>query len=169
MNMKDVKQLGARIANGSKTKSQLAVDTGAIRELAELLAETGLTEIEIEQGGQRLRVSRHAAPGVSYVESRAPAPVAAPVATDAPAPKRDGHAAGTITSPMVGTVYLSPEPGKPVFVNVGDTVKEGDTLLIVEAMKTMNPILAPRGGTIREICIQDSQPVEFGQALIVIS
>ncbi len=92
----------------------MAVDAGAIRELAELLAETGLTEIEIEQGGRACAYRGIAAPGVSYVESRAPAPVAAPVATDAPAPKRDGHAAGTITSPMVGTVYLSPEPGKPL-------------------------------------------------------
>ncbi|MBU6472206.1 MAG: acetyl-CoA carboxylase biotin carboxyl carrier protein, partial [Alphaproteobacteria bacterium] len=87
---------------------------------------------------------------------------------EAPAAKRDGHAPGTVTSPMVGTVYVAPEPGAAPFVKVGDVVKEGDTLMIVEAMKTMNPIVAPRGGSITEICIHDAEPVEFGQALIVI-
>jgi acetyl-CoA carboxylase biotin carboxyl carrier protein len=98
------------------------------------------------------------------------APVAATAipAADAPAAKKDAQA-GAVVSPMVGTVYVSPEPGKPAFVKVGDKVKEGDTLLIVEAMKTMNPILAPRGGTVSEICIHDAQPVEFGQALLVLN
>ena len=151
----------------------MAVDSGAVRELAELLAETGLTEIEVEHNGQRIRVSRQLSP-VSHVETHMPTMSAAPVAAsaptaEAPTPKAHGHAAGTVTSPMVGTVYLAPEPSKPPFVKIGDVVKEGDTLLIVEAMKTMNPILAPRGGTISEICIHDAQPIEFGQALLVIS
>jgi acetyl-CoA carboxylase biotin carboxyl carrier protein len=167
MNMKDMKQIGARLANGPKAKS--SVDAAAIRELAELLDETGLTEIEIEQAGTKLRVARHGttvyAPAPGAPQS---SPPAAP-ATEAPLPKAAGPAPGAVPSPMVGTVYVSPEPGKPPFVKVGDTVKEGDTLLIVEAMKTMNPILAPRGGTITEVCIRDAQPVEFGQTLLILA
>ena len=144
------------------------IDAGAIRELANLLTETGLTEIEIEQAGQRVRVARMGAPMVAAHAVTAPVAVTAIPETPAAA-KKDGHAAGTVTSPMVGTVYVSPEPGKPPFVKVGDRVTEGDTLLIVEAMKTMNPILAPRGGTVSEICIHDAQPVEFGQALLVLN
>jgi acetyl-CoA carboxylase biotin carboxyl carrier protein len=171
MNIKDVKDLGARLSNGGKSKASMAIDSVAVRELADLLAETGLTEIEVEHNGQRIRVSRQLSP-IAHVEghasSAAPVAPSAP-ATDAPPPKRESHAAGTVTSPMVGTVYISPEPTKPPFVKVGDVVKEGDTLLIVEAMKTMNPILAPRGGTISEICIHDAQPIEFGQALLIIA
>ena len=169
MNMKDVKSLGARITAGGKGKSLPAIDATAIRELAELLAETGLTEIEIEQGGLRLRVARQREG--TFVASTSAAPVAAPIAgmpaVDTPAAK--GPPAGAVTSPMVGTVYVAPEPGKPPFVKVGDQVQEGDTLLIVEAMKTMNPILSPRGGTVTEILVHDAEPVEFGQALLVIS
>jgi acetyl-CoA carboxylase biotin carboxyl carrier protein len=165
----DVKQLGALLSNG--TKSKAAIDAAAIRELADLLTETGLTEIEIEQGGMRLRVSRQAVPVISHVPATAmAAPVAASAATAEPAlPKREGPHPGAVTSPMVGTVYVSSQPGAAPFVKVGDTVKEGDTLLIVEAMKTMNPILAPRSGTVTEICISDTQPVEFGQTLLVLS
>ncbi|HEY5237580.1 MAG TPA: acetyl-CoA carboxylase biotin carboxyl carrier protein subunit [Rhizomicrobium sp.] len=138
------------------------IDADAIRALAALLTETNLTDIEIEENGKRIRVSRRA------VQAFAPAPThAAP--SEAPAPKREGPAVGAVTSPMVGTVYASPEPGAQPFVKVGDIVKEGDTLLIVEAMKTMNPILAPRGGTISEICVSDAQPIEFGQTLLIIS
>jgi acetyl-CoA carboxylase biotin carboxyl carrier protein len=173
MNIKDVKDLGARLTNSGKSKANMAIDSGAVREMAELLAETGLTEIEVEHNGQRIRVSRQLS-AVAHFEGRMPAAPASSVApsttvSDAPPPKREGHAAGTVTSPMVGTVYVSPEPSKPPFVKVGDVVKEGDTLLIVEAMKTMNPILAPRGGTISEICIHDAQPIEFGQALLIIN
>jgi acetyl-CoA carboxylase biotin carboxyl carrier protein len=170
MNIKTVKQLGARLTNGGKSKPQMAIDSGAVRELAELLGETGLTEIEIEQGGTRIRVSRQLS-----IPAHASSPIPAPPPAAAPSPaaespvKREGPAAGAVTSPMVGTVYLAPEPSKPAFVKVGDTVKEGDTLLIVEAMKTMNPILAPRAGTISEICIHDAQPVEFGQTLLILS
>jgi acetyl-CoA carboxylase biotin carboxyl carrier protein len=157
MNMKDIKSLG-------KAKNGPAVDAEAIRELADLLAETGLSEIEIEQNGARLRVARQLG---GTVAAAAPAPVAAPAPAPAAAPA--GPPPGAVPSPMVGTVYVSPEPGKPPFVKVGDTVKEGDTLLIVEAMKTMNPILAPKGGTVTDICIHDAEPVEFGQTLLVIA
>ncbi len=171
--MKDVK-LQDRVGNGAKAKAGMAVDSDAIRELAALIDETGLSEIEIEQNGQRLRVTRQAAMVAAAAASFASAPgpvmsepVASGTPSGAPAPRRETGT--TITSPMVGTVYVAPEPGKPAFVKVGDQVKEGDTLLIVEAMKTMNPIAAPRAGTISEVCVSDSQPVEFGQALIVLS
>jgi acetyl-CoA carboxylase biotin carboxyl carrier protein len=167
MSMKGMKQIGARLTNGMKEKP--SVDSAAIRELANLLTETGLTEIEVEQGGMRLRVSRQATHVVSHgAPVMAAAPAATSAAETAPA-KSSGPAAGAVPSPMVGTVYMSPEPGKPPFVSVGATVKEGDTLMIVEAMKTMNPILAPRGGKITEICIKDAQPVEFGQTLLIIA
>jgi acetyl-CoA carboxylase biotin carboxyl carrier protein len=170
MNMKDVKSIGARIPLG-KGKAMPSIDSSVIRELAELLTDTGLTEIEIEQGGSRLRVVRQVVN--SYVTEGprvAAAPASAVPAGEAPAPaKPKGPPAGAVPSPMVGTVYVAPEPGKPPFVKVGDKVSEGDTLLIVEAMKTMNPIAAPRAGTITEICVNDAEPVEFGQTLVVIS
>ena len=159
MNMKEIK---ARMS--PKKADDEASTAETIRELAGLLAETGLTEIEVEQNGVRLRVSRAVTTVAGY--SGVAAPVAAAPA-EAAAPK--GPAAGAVPSPMVGTVYLSPEPGKPPFVKVGDTVKQGDTLMIVEAMKTMNPILSPRAGTITEVCIADAQPVEFGQTLLIIA
>jgi acetyl-CoA carboxylase biotin carboxyl carrier protein len=143
------------------------IDAAAVRELAKLLKETGLTEIEIEHNGARIRVSRGAAAALAA----APAPVAAaPVpSTAAPAAALSGPAAGAVPSPMVGTVFCSPEPGRPPFVSVGKTVKEGDTLFIVEAMKTMNAIAAPRSGTVTEINVADGTPVEFGQTLCVIA
>jgi acetyl-CoA carboxylase biotin carboxyl carrier protein len=143
------------------------IDATAIRELASLLRETELTEIEIEQNGMRLRVARAAVQVVSHTAPVAAAPIAAAPAAEAA--KSNAPAAGAVPSPMVGTVYVSPEPGKPAFVKVGDTVKEGATLMIIEAMKTMNPILAPRSGTVTEICIADAQPVEFGQSLLIIA
>ena len=166
MNMKDVKSIGARIAVGGKPKTMPSIDAGVIRELADILAETGLSEIEIEQGGARLRVARQIVS--SYVAAETPVRAAAPAAAEAPAAPK-GPAPGAVTSPMVGTAYVAPEPGKPPFVKVGDKISEGDTLLIVEAMKTMNPIAAPRSGTISEICIHDAEPVEFGQTLLIIS
>lgn len=150
-------------------KDKPPVDSAAIRELANLLTEAGLTEIEVEQGGMRLRVVRQATPVVSHGAPMAITHAAAPAVEAAAPTKPSGPAAGSVPSPMVGTVYMSPEPGKPPFVTVGATVKEGDTLMIVEAMKTMNPILAPRGGKITEICIKDTQPVEFGQTLLIIA
>ena len=165
MNMKDMKSIGARLANGPKAKSgDGLIDAAAIRELAELLTETGLTEIEIEHNGARLRVARQAAgavPAAPVLEPAAPAPVEA---SKAKAPN-----VGGVPSPMVGTVFASPEPGAQPFIKVGQSVKEGDTLFIVEAMKTMNPILATRAGTVTEICVTDAQPVEFGQILAYIS
>ncbi|HEY4942941.1 MAG TPA: acetyl-CoA carboxylase biotin carboxyl carrier protein [Rhizomicrobium sp.] len=165
MNMKDMKSIGARLTNGPKSKDGL-VDAAAIRELAELLKETGLTEIEIEHNGARLRVSKQA--GGTMMAAAPAAASAAPVAAAAPV-KAAGPNPGAVPSPMVGTVYASPEPGAPPFLKVGQTVKEGDTLFIIEAMKTMNPITAPRAGTISEICVSDAQPVEFGQTLCIIS
>ena len=140
-----------------------------MRELAGLLTETGLTEIEIEHNGARIRVARQAAQTVMHAPAAAPASAPAGVTHEAAPAAPKGPPAGAVPSPMVGTVYVAPEPGKPPFVKVGDTVKEGDTLFIVEAMKTMNPIAAPRSGKITEICVHDSQPVEFGQTLLVIA
>ncbi|MBV9548949.1 MAG: acetyl-CoA carboxylase biotin carboxyl carrier protein [Alphaproteobacteria bacterium] len=140
------------------------IDADAIRELSRLLNETGLTEIEIDQNGARIRVSRAA---VNAVAAAPAAPVAAAPAASPNAPAA-GPAPGTVPSPMVGTVYLAPEPGKSPFISIGKTVKAGDTLFIVEAMKTMNPITAPTGGVVKEICVSDKQPVEFGQSLCVI-
>ena len=139
------------------------VDADAIRELSALLNETGLTEIEIEHNGGRIRVSRAAVNAVTAINAPA---AAAPAAAAQPA--TSGPVAGAVPSPMVGTVYTAAEPGKPAFISVGKTVKAGDTLFIVEAMKTMNPIAAPHGGTVKEICISDKDPVEFGQTLCVI-
>ena len=147
----------------SKSDSKPGIDASAIRELAQLLKDTGLTEIEIDHNGARIRVSRGG--GVAMAAAPASAPAAAPAATAAPS----GPPAGAVPSPMVGTVYLSPEPGKPTFITVGKSVKEGDTLFIVEAMKTMNAITAPKGGTVTEIHVTDGTPVEFGQTLCVIA
>jgi acetyl-CoA carboxylase biotin carboxyl carrier protein len=168
MNMKDVRQLGARFAGNAK--GQLQVDTPAIRELADLLEETGLGEIEIEQNGRRIRVSR-AGSAVQPVSTPVPVMserVGVPERPVEP-PVRKTDTDGAVPSPLVGTVYVAAEPGKTPFVKIGDSVREGDTLMIIEAMKTMNPILAPRAGTVKEICVRDAQPVEFGQTLIVLS
>jgi acetyl-CoA carboxylase biotin carboxyl carrier protein len=134
------------------------IDAEAIRALSDLLAETGLTEIEVEQNGARIRVARAGAMATMAAAPISAAPVAAP----------SGPQPGAVTSPMVGTVYSAPEPGKPPFVKIGQQIKEGDTLFIVEAMKTMNPIPAPRSGTIKEICVEDGSPVEFGQTLLIL-
>ena len=145
-------------------------DAAAVRELAELLKETGLTEIEIERNGARIRVSRGGGVAVHHAPAAAPTPAAAAApAPAATAPASSGPPAGAVPSPMVGTVYLAPEPGKPAFISVGKTVKAGDTLFIVEAMKTMNAITAAKGGTVQEICVSDASPVEFGQTLCVIA
>jgi acetyl-CoA carboxylase biotin carboxyl carrier protein len=151
------------------------IDTALVRELAELLNETGLTEIEVEDDDRKIRVSRGAVASAAPVYAAAPAPVAAaPAPVAAAAPAAPEAAAGpdlknAVKSPMVGTCYLTPEPGAAPFVSVGQSVKEGDTLLIVEAMKVMNPITAPRAGTITAILIETAQPVEFDQPLVVIA
>lgn len=144
------------------------IDQNLIRELAGLLTETDLSEIEIEQNGVRVRVAR-----TLTVTAAAPAPVAAAASAAAPQAGAGQSAEpalqpGTVTSPMVGTAYLSPEPGAPAFVEVGSTVREGQTLMIVEAMKTMNQIPAPKAGTVTAILVEDGQPVEFGEPLVII-
>lgn len=149
--------------------SGMNVDCKLVRELAELLADTGLTEIEVEDGERKIRVARGLAPVAATAAPAMAVPAAAPAQEPAtaqsPAPSA---AADAVKSPMVGTVYLSAEPGSPPFVKVGDTVKAGDTLVIVEAMKVMNPISAPAAGTIKEILVSNAQPVEFDQPLIVL-
>ena len=142
-----------------------------MRELAELLSETGLSEIEVEDGDRKLRVARelqaaaYAAPAPQMA-----APAAAPAQQAAPQPAADTgpDLTNAVPSPMVGTVYLAPEPGAADFITVGASVKEGQTLLIVEAMKVMNPITAPRSGTVKAILVDNAQPVEFDQPLVVI-
>jgi len=147
--------------------SKFDVDDALVRKLAKLLQETGLTEIEYENSGQRIRVNSSVSAAVAPVAVAAPA---AAVAAAAPAAARnDAPAAGTLTSPMVGTAYMAPEPGANPFVKVGDRVSKGQTVLIIEAMKVMNPIQAPAGGTVTAIHIQDGQPVEFGEPLLVIA
>jgi acetyl-CoA carboxylase biotin carboxyl carrier protein len=153
------------MSDKGKDKAKSGIDAEAVRELSALLKETGLTEIEIENNGARIRVSRAAsAAPVAMAAAPAPAPAAAAPAAAAPS----GPPAGAVPSPMVGTVYVSSEPGKPPFVKVGQAVKEGDTLFIIEAMKTMNAIPAPRAGTVKEISVENGAPVEFGQTLLVL-
>jgi acetyl-CoA carboxylase biotin carboxyl carrier protein len=143
------------------------VDRELIHELTKLLDETGLTEIEIEQNGQRVRVARNAAPVAAFAPApRAEAPIQ-PLGEPAAPPDLSKHP-GVVISPMVGTAYVAPEPGAKPFIEIGSAVKAGDTLLIVEAMKTMNQIPAPRAGTVVQILFEDGQPVEFGEPLVII-
>jgi acetyl-CoA carboxylase biotin carboxyl carrier protein len=150
---------------GRPAQNPAPYDEDTIRGLARLLDETGLTEIEIERGGERIRIGRTA----RAVNVAAPALPAAPQPAQAPAAMADpAKHPGAVPSPMVGTAYLAPSPGAKPFVDIGQTVKAGDTLLIVEAMKTMNQIPAPRGGTVTQILVEDGQPVEFGEPLMII-
>ncbi len=153
-------------------KGKLSSENQLIRELADLLNETGLSEIEIEKSGLRVKVARQ-----THISAAAYAPaVAQGVVAAAPATASDAGGAGgdvakhpgAVKSPMVGTAYRSPEPGSPVFVEVGTSVAQGDTLLIIEAMKTMNQIPAPKAGTVTAILFENGQPVEFGEPLVVI-
>ena len=159
-----------------ETGGAMQVDTGLVRQLAELLDETNLTEIEVQDGARRIRVARE----VQLVQAAGAAPLAMAAAQSAPAaapalaapstaPVDDFRShPGSIKSPMVGTVYLAPEPGAANFVAEGASVNAGDTLLIIEAMKVMNPITAPKAGRVAKICVANEQPVEFDQPLIVI-
>ncbi len=151
-----------------KASGTMQVDIKLVRQLAELLDETKLSEIEVEDGGRKIRVARTvvAAASVAMAQAPAPAPIAAAAAAVVVAAVGDHP--GTVKSPMVGTVYLTPNPEAPAFVSVGGTVSEGDTLLIIEAMKVMNPIVAPRGGKVISILVGTGQPVEFDQPLVVI-
>ncbi|ALJ13877.1 acetyl-CoA carboxylase biotin carboxyl carrier protein [Sphingopyxis macrogoltabida] len=159
---------------GDHKEQGINIDPAFVRALAELLDDTQLSEIEVEDGDRKVRVARTltAAP-VAY--AAAPAPVAppaaaapaAPAAPAAAAPAADNFA-GAVKSPMVGTVYLAPEPSAPNFATVGSAVKEGDTVLIIEAMKVMNPIVAPTSGTLKAVHVENSQPVEFDQPLFTI-
>ncbi|MEZ5981979.1 MAG: acetyl-CoA carboxylase biotin carboxyl carrier protein [Parvularculaceae bacterium] len=152
---------------GKKARKQRDRRSSWIRELAAILHETGLTEIEIEKEDVRLRVSRAAAQAAPAPMRPAPVPAApARVERRRTAAKPANHRA--VPSPMVGTAYLAPSPGAAPFVQKGDKVREGQTLMIIEAMKTMNPIAAPRAGVVTEIFITDSQPVEFGETLAII-
>jgi acetyl-CoA carboxylase biotin carboxyl carrier protein len=149
-----------------RSKDKPAIDSDLIRELARLLDETGLSEIEFERDGQRVRVARQGQM-VAVAPPRPPVEAPAPLA-DAVVPVDPAKHPGVVTSPMVGTAYVGPEPGGRPFVEVGSRVAAGDTLLIVEAMKTMNQIPAPRGGTVIQILIEDGQPVEFGEPLMIV-
>ncbi|MFD2143167.1 acetyl-CoA carboxylase biotin carboxyl carrier protein [Ancylobacter oerskovii] len=153
-----------------------AIDPALVREIANLLSESDLTEIEVQHEDLRIRVARaapvvYAAPAPGYAAPAAPAPApvaAAPAASAAPASADPAKHPGVVPSPMVGTAYLAPEPGARAFIDIGTVVKEGQTLLIVEAMKTMNAIPAPRAGTVTQILVNNGQPVEYGEPLVII-
>jgi len=154
----------------------MRIDPALVRELAQLLSDNELTEIEVQDGERRIKVTREPAPVIAAAPAAlAPAAAAAPALTAPPMHAKEdvgeaaqelaGHA---VKSPMVGTAFLSPQPGADPFIKVGDAVKAGDTLLIVEAMKVMNPITAPEGGVVKKMLVSDGQPVEFDQPLVVI-
>jgi len=154
-----------------KNNASMQVDAGLVRQLAELLDDTHLTEIEVQDGDRRIRVVRNiavAAPAIAAPVAAAPLPAAAPAAPAPAAAAPAGDHPGTIKSPMVGTAYLAASPGAKHFVNVGDTVAAGDTLLIVEAMKVMNPIVSPRAGKVTQLMVDNGQPVEFDQPLAIV-
>lgn len=159
------------MGDSNKKNGAGKVDQDLIRDLANLLSETNLSEIEVEQNGLRLRVARQSAG--TMVAATAAAPIAAaPAATQASAAAPDGgddaNHPGAVTSPMVGTIYTSSEPGADAFIREGDQVTEGQTLLIVEAMKTMNNIPAPKAGRVAKILVSNEQPIEFGEVLVII-
>lgn len=156
-------------------KKHAEIDASLVRQLADILNETDLTEVEVERGDLRIRVAREITVNAAPVQyAAAPAAVAAPVAAAAPVAMPSdpativARAGEEVKSPMVGTAYLQASPEAPAFVQPGDKVKKGQTLLIVEAMKTMNPIQAPRDGVVAEILVGDAQPVEFGEPLVLL-
>ncbi|MDO7841019.1 acetyl-CoA carboxylase biotin carboxyl carrier protein [Sphingomonas immobilis] len=157
------------MTDNTNTTDPMRIDVDLVRQLAEMLDDTGLTEIEVEDGDRRIRIARKAAAvnaaPVQYAAAPAPVAAAAPVAEAAPTVVSNANA---VKSPMVGTAYLSAEPGAKPFVSVGDRVSAGQTLLIVEAMKVMNPILAASAGTVKAVLVENGQPVEFDQPLVVV-
>jgi len=165
----------AQPPKGAK-ESDMRIDPALVRELAQLLTDNALTEIEVEDGDRRIKVKREPAAAIAATAPPSAPPAAAPALSGPPmhgkedvgTPAAEEAEGKTIKSPMVGTAFLSPQPDAAQFVNVGDTVKAGDTLLIVEAMKVMNPITAPEGGVIKKLLVSDGQPVEFDQPLAVI-
>ncbi|EXL09998.1 acetyl-CoA carboxylase biotin carboxyl carrier protein [Aquamicrobium defluvii] len=151
------------------TSKKTGVDQQLIRDLAGILNDTNLTEIEVENEDFKVRISRQQQTVHAVAPAYAPAPAAAPAPASAPAaPAAPDLSKNAVPSPMVGTAYLAPAPGAKAFIEVGQKVSEGQTLLIIEAMKTMNQIPAPRAGTVTAIIVEDAQPVEFGQPLVVI-
>lgn len=162
----------------SDSKASSPINTRLVRDLAKILRDTELSEIEVEHGELKLRIARQiqaapvmqaSVPVAAAPVAAAPAPVAAPPETPAPQDATDMSAhPGVVTSPMVGTVYLRSNPDADAFAKVGDTVKQGDTILLVEAMKTFNPITAEKGGKIAEILVEDGQPVEYGEPLFIL-
>ena len=166
------------MAQDKGSGGNMRVDTDLIRQLADLLTEKDLAEIEVEDADRRIVVKRNTLArdlAMTHTVPAAPTPAPAPApaaAAPAPAPATSEEAAaahpGAVKSPMVGTVFLSPEPGAPPFVSTGAKVAAGDTLLIVEAMKVMNPIAAPKPGTVKQILVQDAQPVEYDQPLVIV-
>ena len=156
-------------------KEDMTVDPRFVREIASILKETDLTEIEVENGTMKVRVTRkheqvQMQPAYYPPQHQAPAPQHAPApAGQAPSAPASGPEAGSVPSPMVGTVYLAAAPGAKQFVEVGQSVAEGETVLIIEAMKTMNQIPAPRAGKVTKILVENGQPVEYGEALVVIA
>jgi len=153
---------------GADKGASMRVDTALVRELAEMLTANDLNEIEVEDGDRKIKVRRDAPTAVMAAPAQvAAAPAPAPAAA-APAAPQEDIVGDPVKSPMVGTAFMSPEPGAKPFVTVGQSVKAGDTLLIVEAMKVMNPIVAPKAGTVKKINVADGQPVEFDQTLVVL-
>jgi acetyl-CoA carboxylase biotin carboxyl carrier protein len=162
----------AEASNGDKGGA-MRIDPKLVRELAQLLTDNELTEIEVEDGDRRIKVAREPASVVAAAPTAAPVPAPAlsgpPMHAKEDVGAREEEVSGhTVKSPMVGTAYMSPDPASRPFIEVGDAVKAGDTLLIVEAMKVMNPITAPEGGVVKKIMVADAQPVEFDQPLVVI-
>ena len=155
---------GPDAGKGQAKNGSMRIDTKLVQELADLLAKNGLTEIEVEDGDRKIKVCRDLAPSAAPAAAAPAAPAAAP----ATAPAEEVIAGETVKSPIVGTAFLSPEPGANPFIKVGDAVKAGETLLIIEAMKVMNPITAPGGGVVKKIMVADAQPVEFDQPLVII-
>ena len=164
--MTDKKEAG----EGNGGNGAMRVDTDMVRQLAELLHANDLSEIEVEDGDRKIVVKRQiaAAPLAAPAPPAAAAAPAPPTPAAPPADLPPAQHPGAVKSPMVGTVFLSGQPGGKPFVSPGDKVKEGDTLLIVEAMKVMNPIASPRSGMVREVLVQDAQPVEFDQPLVIV-
>lgn len=160
------------MTNEKAAEGAMQVDTDLVRQLAAMVKDSDLSEIEVQDGERRIVVKRQvqtvmAAPAVHAAAPAAAAPAAAAPAAEAPAASPSSHP-GAVKSPMVGTVYLTPEPGAAPFVTPGTSVNAGDTLLIVEAMKVMNPITATKGGVVRQILVDNAQPVEFDQPLVII-